>query len=164
MTACFLAANSDTARAIIRENLLEEVRDCHPGMLRKFVCAAGVTLNDAHIAVVEPNLTKVRLFVSHLLPTPMIAMMAFFEMFIQRFMPMLAELAALQDSVEREYTDVHGTCDVIHSQELVRALEAEIAFEAPSHNAYASLLDGVYLLRALIRDIVFGPGNCEAGN
>jgi hypothetical protein len=163
MTACYLAAKSDIARAIARENLLEEVRDCHPEMLRKFVRAAGADRNDSHLRAVESNLSQVRQHVSRLSPTALFAMMAFFEMFIQRFMPILAELAAQQGSEEQEYTRVHGTCDIIHSQELVRALEAEIATEVAARDAYGDLFDGVDLLRALIRDIVFGSDVCEIG-
>src|SRR5271154_4658798 len=40
MTGAFLAARSEEARSIIRGNLLEEVRDSHPLMLRKFAMAA----------------------------------------------------------------------------------------------------------------------------
>jgi hypothetical protein len=157
MTACFLAAKSEDARAIVGNNLHEEIRDCHPGMLRKFVRGAGVIQEDLHSAAIESNLARVRSFVSHLSPTALIAMMAFFEMFIQRFMSTLEEIAALQGSVEFEYTRVHGTCDIVHSEELVHALEAEIALVPPSQNIYADLFEGVEHLRGLIQDIVFGP-------
>ena len=40
MTGAYLAAKTQEARSIIQDNLLEEVRDCHPGMLRKFAMAA----------------------------------------------------------------------------------------------------------------------------
>jgi hypothetical protein len=163
MTACSLAARSERARTIIRENLFEEIRDCHPGMLRRFVRASGAVQSQVHIDAVETNLTKVREFVGRLSPTGLIAMMAFFEMFIQRFMSILAELATQQGSNEQEYTRVHGTCDIVHSQELVRALEAELAIEAHSHDDDADLFDGIDLLTALIRDIVHGSAACEGG-
>jgi hypothetical protein len=57
--------------------------------------------------------------------------MAFFEGFIQRFMAYLAELARRQGSAEMEYTDVHGVCDVTHTEELFRALEAEMTLAPP---------------------------------
>ena len=62
---------------------------------------------------------------------PNVVTMAFFEGFIQRFMPYLAELASAQGSAEMEYTDVHGVCDITHTQELFRALEAEMALAPP---------------------------------
>jgi crotonobetainyl-CoA:carnitine CoA-transferase CaiB-like acyl-CoA transferase len=81
-------------------------------------------------------------------------MMAFFEGFIQRFMAFLAELARRQGSAEQEYTDVHGVCDVAHTQELFHALAAEMALN-PLEPA-TNLFEGVELLCALIRTIVDG--------
>jgi len=78
--------------------------------------------------------------------------MAFFEGFIQRFMPYLADLARRQGSTEMEYTDVHGVCDVTHTQELFRALEAEIALAPPI--PAKEMFEGVELLQALIQNIV----------
>src|SRR2546422_11592688 len=39
MTAAYLAVASDEAHAIIEDNLREEVRDNHPGMLRRFAAS-----------------------------------------------------------------------------------------------------------------------------
>jgi hypothetical protein len=83
---------------------------------------------------------------------PTVVSMAFFEGFIQRFMPYLADLAQRQGSAEMEYTDVHGVCDITHTQELFRALEAEMALTQPIPPA--EMFEGVELLRTLIRNIV----------
>ena len=40
MTAAYLSVQSEEARPIIIDNLLEEVRDSHPAMLRRFAIAA----------------------------------------------------------------------------------------------------------------------------
>ncbi len=159
MTGAFLAVKSDAAREIILENLHEEVRDCHPGMLRRFAVAARALPTDQDAMAVSEELSKVRLFIGRLSGVPTIIMMAFFEGFIQRFMAYLAELAAGQGSVEREYTDVHGVCDVAHTAGLFRALEAEMALSPVA--AGTNLLEGVDLLSALIRRIINGPA--EAG-
>jgi len=53
--------------------------------------------------------------------------MAFFEGYIQRFMAYLADLAGAQGSFEREYTDVHGVCDIAHSEGLFQAVTLEMA-------------------------------------
>jgi hypothetical protein len=78
--------------------------------------------------------------------------MAFFEGFIQRFMTYLADLARRQGSSEMEYTDVHGICDVTHTQELFRALEAEMTLTPPMPEE--QMFEGVALLRTLIQNIV----------
>jgi hypothetical protein len=152
MTGAYISAGSDEARAKIMDNLREEVRDCHPGMLRRFAIAAHAIPTDGDAQAVYRNLMNVRLFIGRLTPVPIVVTMAFFEGFIQRFMPYLAELAQRQGSAEMEYTDVHGVCDVTHTQELFRALEAEMALEPPLPEK--EVYEGVDLLRTLIQNIV----------
>jgi hypothetical protein len=157
MTGAYLSARSEAARSIILENLHEEVRDCHPGMLRKFAMAAHAVPNDSDALAVYRSLLDVRLFIGRLSPVPIVAMMAFFEGFIQRFMPYLAELAERQGSVEQEYTDVHGVCDVAHTQELYHALEAEMTLVYDTRERVKNLFAGIELLQTLILDIVGKP-------
>jgi len=153
MTGAYLAVGSDDARAKIIDNLREEVRDCHPGMMRRFALAANAIPTDADAQAVYRNLMEVRLFIGKLSAVPIVITMAFFEGFIQRFMPYLAELAQRQGSSDMEYTDVHGVCDVTHTQELFRALEQEIALSNGSV-ATDDIFEGVTLLRTLIQQIV----------
>lgn len=154
MTGAYLSAKSNDARSIILDNLYEEVRDCHPGMLRRFTMAAHADPSESDALAVYPQLSKVRLFVGRLAPAPILAMMAFFEGFIQRFMPYLADLARKQGSDEQEYTDVHSGCDVLHSQELYRALQAEMELTPDTREPAEYLFEGVYLLKSLIQTFV----------
>src|SRR5207245_3176726 len=108
---------------------------------------------DADAQAVHRDLMNVRLFIGRLSAVPILVTMAFFEGFIQRFMSYLAELARRQGSVEMEYTDVHGVCDVTHTQELFRALQAEMALARPT--PVDELFEGVGILRALLQNIVF---------
>src|SRR3989454_5580973 len=153
MTGAYLSVGSDAARSIILDNLQEEVRDCHPGMLRKFAMAAHAVPQDTDALAVYRNLSNVRLFIGRLSPVPILVTMAFFECFIQRVMAYLAEVAQRQGSLEQEYTDVHGVCDITHTQELFRALAAEITL---MHDPLpeAVLLEGVEVLGTLIETII----------
>jgi len=157
MTGAYLAARWEETRSIIEDNLLQEVRECHPGMMRRFALAAHAVPGSADALAVHPQLSAVRLFVGKLSPAPLIAMMAFFEGFIQSFMAYLAQLAKRQGSGDQEYTDVHGICDIAHSRELSRALEAEMAIASDSGESGENLFEGVYLLRSLIQVIVGDP-------
>jgi glyoxylate utilization-related uncharacterized protein len=121
-------------------------------MLRTFALSAHAAPTDTDAHAIYRDLTNVRLFVGRLSACRIITMMAFFEGFIQRFMPYLAELARAQGSSEFEYTDVHGVCDVVHTQELFNALEAERALHPP--DSTTDLFEGVTLLRTLIQSIV----------
>jgi hypothetical protein len=154
MTGAYLSVASEEARIKILENLREEVRDCHPGMMRRFAIAASAVPTEADAQVIYRDLMKVRLFVGRLDAVPILITMAFFEGFIQQFMPYLADLAARQGSSEMEYTDVHGICDITHTQELFKALEAEMALAPPTPDE--QMFEGVELLQTLIGNIVNG--------
>lgn len=161
MTAAYLAVHSDEVRPILIENLHEEVRDSHPAMLRRFAIAAKAYPTDTDALAVNSELTAVRLFLGKLQGVQSLATMAFFEGFIQKFMAYLATLAKQQGSQEMEYTDVHGVCDIAHSEGLFNAVRLEMALNPIS--ADANLYEGVELLIALIRRIIQGPRpNLEA--
>jgi hypothetical protein len=155
MTATFLAAKSKEAHPILLENLYEECRDSHPAMMRRFAIAAHAFPTDADAMAVDAALTRMRMFLGKLQGVQSLAAMAFFECWIQRFMSFLAALAAAQGSSEMEYTDVHGVCDITHSQELFRAVSIELARNPLKPDA--NLYEGVELLSALIQNMVQGP-------
>ncbi|HEV2207677.1 MAG TPA: hypothetical protein VG167_02825, partial [Verrucomicrobiae bacterium] len=141
------------ARAIIEENLLEEVRDNHPGMLRRFVLAAHAAPTEADRAVVDRDLQNVREFVGKRSTLEILLMMAFFEGFIAKFMAYLADLAAKRGSSEMVYTDVHGECDIAHTAGLFSAFDAELAI-ATNPPPVEKMLGGVKLLRRLLATIL----------
>jgi hypothetical protein len=155
MTAALLSVQSEESRPILLDNLHEEIRDCHPAMLRRFAIAAHAFPTDSDALAVHDDLTNMRLFLGRLSGVQTVLTMAFFEGFIQKFMAYLADLAVAQGSVEMEYTDVHGVCDIAHSEGLFRALSVEM-----THNPLepeTDLFEGVDLLRTLIETIVHPP-------
>jgi hypothetical protein len=153
MTAAYFSVGSTEAHTIIEDNLREEVRDNHPGMLRKFAVAARAVPTDLDVLAVQRNLQDVRLFVAGMSGEGILLMMALFEGFIQRFMPYLADLAIRQGSAEQEYTDVHGICDIAHTQELFRAFDAELALAGESATGLQNV-EGIKVLRTLIENII----------
>ena len=153
MTATLIATKSDDARPILLDNLHEEVRDAHPHMMRKFAIAAHAFPTDQDALAVHDDLTKMRLFLGRLSAVQSLLAMAFFEGFIQKFMPFLASLAAAEGSAEMEYTDVHGVCDIAHTAGLFRALATEMATNPPE--AGTDVFEGVHLLRTLMELIVY---------
>jgi len=156
MTGALLAVKSEQAREEILENLHEEVRDSHPRMLREFAMAASAYPGESDAMAVHQDLTKVRLFIGRLSGVPILTMMAFFEGYLQKLMPFLAELAAKRGSTERVYTDVHGVCDVAHTQGLYEALGAEMERNAPMSDI--DIFEGVHLLSTLMSTINFSGG------
>jgi len=154
MTATYLSVQSEAARPILIDNLREEISDCHPEMLRRFAIAAHAYPTDRDAMAVRDGLTKVRTFLGRLQGVKNVLTMGFFESYIQRFMSYLAELAVAQGSEELEYTDVHGVCDIAHSEGLLLAFVAEAAINPPD----SDLFEGVNKLRDLIQTIN-GYGN-----
>jgi hypothetical protein len=152
MTATALATKAERSRPILLENLNEEVRDCHPQMLRTFAIAASAFPTDQDALSVNDELTKVRQFLGKLEAVKSVLMMGFFEGFIQKFMAYLAILAAEQGSTEMEYTDVHGVCDIEHTEGLFKVLAAEVALTPPETDE--DLFEGVDLLRILLERII----------
>ncbi len=151
MTAAYLSVQSEEARPILIDNLKEEIGDCHPEMLRRFAIAARAYPTDSDAMAVRDGLTKVRMFLGRLQGVQNVLTMGFFESYIQRFMSYLADLAMAQGSTDFEYTDVHGVCDIAHSEGLLMALSAEAAINPPDPSA--DLFEGVNDLRALIETI-----------
>ena len=155
MTATYLAIQVEDAREIIIENLTEEVRDSHPAMLRTFAMSADAFPTEQDALVVHSELTAVRLFLGKMQGVQSLATMAYFESYIQRFMSYLADLAAARGSAERVYTDVHGVCDIAHSEGLFRAVSLEMAINPMKPGA--DIYEGVELLSALVDSINNGP-------
>jgi Iron-containing redox enzyme len=153
MTATLLAVQEEEARPILLDNLHEEVRDAHPVMLRRFAIAAHAFPMDSDSLAINEELTRMRLFLGKLSAVQSLAAMAFFEGYIQKFMPYLAELATEQGSADMEYTDVHGVCDIAHTDGLFRALFIEMA--ANPLDSDEDLFEGVNILRTLMHRIVF---------
>jgi hypothetical protein len=151
MTAAYLSVRSEEARPILIDNLREEIADCHPEMLRRFAIAAHAYPAEADAMAVRDDLTRVRTFLGRLQGVQNVLTMVFFESYIQRFMSYLADLAVAQGSTDLEYTDVHGVCDIAHSEGLWVALSAEAAISPP--DPVVELFEGVNKLRALIQTI-----------
>jgi hypothetical protein len=151
MTAAYLSVQAEAARPILIDNLREEIRDCHPEMLRRFAIAAHAYPTDTDAMAIRDGLAKVRLFLGRLQGVENLITMGFFESYIQRFMSYLADLAVAQGSNELEYTDVHGVCDIAHSEGLLLAFAAEAQINPPDPSA--DLFEGVNQLRDLIRTI-----------
>jgi hypothetical protein len=162
MTATYLAIQVEDAREIIIENLTEEVRDSHPAMLRNFALAADAFPTQMDALAVHSELTKVRLFLGKMQGVQSLATMAYFESYIQRFMSYLADLAAARGSAERVYTDVHGVCDIAHSEGLFRAVSLEMSINPMKQGA--DLYEGVKLISALVDTINYGTSEAAAAS
>src|SRR5256712_12573388 len=153
MTATYLSVSSAEAHEIIKDNLLEEVRDNHPGMLRRFAVAAGGNSTDVDRMAIQQDLQADRPFVRRVANFQPNVIEAFFEGFIQKLLAYLADLAARQGSRETEYTDVHSVVDIAHTQGLLTAFATELELQKDPVSS-PTLYEGVEVLRCLIKTII----------
>jgi hypothetical protein len=153
MTATYLSLSSPGAQTIVKKNLEDEIRENHPGMLRRFALAAKAVPTKADYLAIHERLASVRNFVAGMRAFELLLMMAFFEGFIARFMPFFARLAGGLGSVECEYTDVHSAVDMRHSQELTAAFDWEAL---RGGGAASCATKGIDLLERLL-EIVIEP-------
>jgi len=152
MTGAYISVRSDEARAKIMDNLREEVRDCHPRMMRRFAIAAHANSDRCGCAGRLSQPDERSLVHRTTVGVPIVVTMAFFEGFIQRFMSYLAELAQRQGSAEMEYTDVHGVCDVTPYSKNSSGPGSGDDARAPLPEK--EMFEGVELLRTLLQSIV----------
>jgi hypothetical protein len=152
MTATYLSVKAEDAKPVIIDNLREECGDSHPAMMRRFAVAAHAFPTDKDFFAIQEEMTNVRLFLGRLSGVQNVLTMAYFEGFIQQFMAYLADLAKAQGSTDMEYTDVHGVCDIAHTEGLFVALDAELKVNQPA--AGTDIFEGVDLLSALVQKIV----------
>ena len=152
MTATYMSVQSSDAHPILLDNLREEIGDCHPAMLRRFAIAAHAFPTDKDALAINDDLNRVRMYLGRLRGVENLITMGFFEGFIQKFTAYLADLAVTQGSTDMEYADVHGVCDIAHSQGLFVALASEMSLNPPEPGA--DLFKGVDLLTDLIQNIV----------
>ena len=138
------------------DNLLEEVRDTHPKMLRKFEMAANAQPTEADAFAVYPDLSEVRLFIGRLSAAPILATMAFFESFIQRFMPTWKNSPKGRDL--RKSSTPRFTASATSPTPKGSSMLWRRRWSSPADSREPAeyLYEGVHLLRALIERMFTG--------
>jgi Iron-containing redox enzyme len=160
MTAAYACSKSETAKAIMIDNLREEIRDNHPSMLRRFVTAARAIPSEQDQETIQEAIDQVRTYLAQMDSVRSIALMAGFETFISLFMEPLAKIAQKRGSIDTQYTDVHGVVDIAHSQKLYEALQSEIACASAEYSE--SIFEGVDLILNLMKIAICGTQSTTA--
>ncbi|HEU4411399.1 MAG TPA: hypothetical protein VFS43_39475 [Polyangiaceae bacterium] len=143
-------AQSPLAREICRTNLLTEVGEDHPRMLREFVGPLVERFAGGPSAELDPILRKITSLTANRLDALLVV--AGVESASVRFMPWVAEAASSLDSRSSRYVELHLAADVSHSGEMVDALRAEARSDAlmTSENGGSGALLAVESLVRLI--------------
>ncbi len=125
MGAGSISSRSVISKFAVDENLWVEIKDNHPGMLRKFSKDCGAEPNSEDFRYVEKEVNIVRNQVAELSGVKVITLMATLENTSNVFIPFLAELGSKLGCMDFTYTDVHGEADVEHANQFLEALTDE---------------------------------------
>lgn len=125
MAAAAVSGRSVQARFAAEENIYVEMRDDHPGMLRRFAVAAHAEPTAEQYTAVEPLVQEVRVMVAEMSGAKNTALMGALESTSAEFIPFLAALAKKLGSSDFQYTDIHGEADVEHADQFLWALSHE---------------------------------------
>jgi hypothetical protein len=125
MGAGTISARSVISKFAIDENLWVEIRDNHPGMLRRFSRSCKAEPNSDDFRYVEKEVNEVRKIIADLSGIKIITLMATLENTSAAFIPFLAQLGRKLGCEDFTYTDVHGKADIKHANQFLEALSDE---------------------------------------
>jgi len=127
-------AQSERAKAVLEQNLHDEITQDHPAMLRAFATSCGVIpTRQAYQKVAEPVLDLWRLFgETNSLQNLVVAMIL--ENTSPIFIPYLAQIGKKLGCQDFTYTHVHGVADIQHARELYEGALEEMSFVAAPLN------------------------------
>ena len=125
MGGASISASSVISKFAVDENLWVEIKDNHPGMLRKFAKDCNAEPNSEDFRYVEKEVNSVRKLVAELSGVKAIALMASLENTSSAFVPFLASLGKKLGCKDFTYTGVHGEADIEHANQFLEALSAE---------------------------------------
>jgi hypothetical protein len=157
MAAAHISSATSTAKSITADNLREELSENHPGMLRRFIESADAVPGRTDYAIIEKGVERIRGIMGRLNSVEILLMLAWVETFFPRFVDYLAQAASMSGGRDFQYTDVHRTADIGHSEKLKEALGAEMRAKGIA-SPPASLFEGVDRLAGLLRVALHGPG------
>ena len=126
MGAAVVSARSHAGRYAASENLMVEIRDDHPTMLRQFVRHAGATPTVEDQADICMALENYRGLFARMSGLRNLSAMAVLEGSSSKFIPWLGELAKKSGGRSFKYVEVHGEVDVEHAKQFLWAVGAEI--------------------------------------
>lgn len=148
---------SPVARQAVRSNLLCEIHDDHPSLLRKMISSGSTLVSFKSVSLharLTPFLNAIDQRVSRQFHG--LVIVTAFELASLHFVPWM-QLAAKRKRARAEYTrylDVHGEADREHADQLVAALHAEAEMTddpdpAVSLALVQAVIKGIFCVRSV---------------
>lgn len=149
-----ISARSVQGRFAASENLEEELRGDHQGMLRDFAERIGCTPNAEDYCAVQPAVQRTRDQVREMNGLKNIALLAYLENTSGAFIPYLAGIAKKLGNGKENliYTDAHGEADIEHARQFLWALghEKKTGYGHPDQTIREGIIAGGLFLRDVL--------------
>jgi hypothetical protein len=129
MCGALITARSNSGKDAITKNLIVELRDSHPGMLRRFAksCKAEPGVKDYRASY--RHVERIRQSDVNGLGLENFCLVTILENASLAFIPYLTELGERLGCADFEYTKVHGLADIDHARGLYAALLGEQTYD-----------------------------------
>lgn len=146
-----ISARSVISKFAVDENLWVEIKDNHPGMLRKFAKDCNAEPNSEDYRYAENEVNAVREIVADLSGIKTITLMATLENTSTAFVPFLAQLGKKLGCKDFTYTDVHGEADIEHADQFLQSLtdEQSLGYQNASKEINNTIKATLVLLRKI---------------
>ncbi len=150
LTLTWLRATSSEAQRACRENLQDELKDDHPGMLDRFVAPLRSTEPNYARRMEAKQRADALLTYTQRSALYGVSVLALLEHTSAAFIPWLGDAGRKLKLADFTYIQVHGEADIAHAEDLTQAL----VHEALARNVSQDLLvqptkDVLNLLRAI---------------
>ena len=132
MGVTIVSARSLAGRYAASENLTVEMRDDHPTMLRDFVRYASAIPTIEDQADVFNVLESYRQLFAQMRGLRNLSAMATLEGTSAVFIPWLGDLSKKCGGTSFKYIEVHGKADVVHAEQFLLAVAAEVDLYNPT--------------------------------
>ena len=129
MSGASISARSIFGKFISDENLYVEIKEDHPGMLRKFSKSCNAEPNKEDFEYVEKEVNELRKIVGELSGIKSLAIMATLENTSLVFVPYLKEISKKLHCKDSYYLDKHGEADIKHANQFLEALTEEEKYD-----------------------------------
>ncbi len=135
LSATLISVKSREAKEATKINLEAELKEKHPLILREFARSADAEPSGRHYQAVARSVKDIWDIVGQLSGIHNVALMAVAENTSPAFIPYLEKLAKKRNSLNLEYTQIHGVADIQHAEDFTKALSAEMKYHERPYEA-----------------------------
>jgi len=128
LSSILITAKSNKAKQETKENLAEELKDNHAGLLRSFAKSWDSLPDKKDFEFLEKEIWEIRELISEMSGLKNLVLMTILEDTASDCMLYLNKAAKIIGATDTRYADMHYTLDLKHSQDFKDSLVEEIKY------------------------------------